>query len=297
MFRPEETPPFLRFRKKNLIMNFKNSVLLILLLLPGLGFTTVDVKKQPLFGQPVVELPENDNQHHPFLAWRFISPDPERQYHNSYSYADNNPVQLVDPNGESFVSFLVKAGAKKATKAQAKNYIKTQIQQKLKRRFLKNTTRYGSSAEKKFIQDPVKKLMNDADRVTQVLTDSWWEIAIELTPGVGDVYVIYNAGKKGRMLFKQLDNIHDAVENPSIVKKNYKLIKNLNLDVDSEYTMKLLKNLNMRTGDFPSKYLVGKGGKLSSKLATEYLDMPLREALTSGSSTVRKLLTDKRFRK
>ena len=85
-----------------------------------------------------------------------------------------------------------------------------------------------------------------------------------------------------------------AVGSDAIAPEVLSWAKKLGLNVESTTTQSLLQNLNMSVSDFIGKFR--KGG-INSVIPGEYLNMSVREALEKGGSTIRKLLTDRRFQK
>ena len=107
-----------------------------------------------------------------------------------YVYCAGNPVKLVDPNGESPLSALIKFAAKQGVKTGIKSYIKNNIEHRLKNYMSKNM---------------LKQFAKDADDVMGVLDNSWWENALELVPVVGDIY-------GGSKFVKQIKTVYDKLQ-------------------------------------------------------------------------------------
>lgn len=113
------------------------------------------------------------------IAGRFMGIDPmgfvegNPQSFNRYAYANNNPYAYVDPDGNSPVSIFVKQVAKHGAKKGLKNFGEKRIKRRLSRYMNK-------SQSNEFAQD-----LSD---ILDTLNSSWVDIAIELTPGVGDIY-------------------------------------------------------------------------------------------------------------
>ena len=97
----------------------------------------------------------------------------------------------------SFLSFAIKAGAKKAAKGMLKNFIKTQI----KRRIAK-------IANKKALQ----KFAQQADDIMGILEDPWWLTAIGFIPIVGDAIDLGRLPAQIRRAIKKADALEDKLK-------------------------------------------------------------------------------------
>ena len=79
---------------------------------------------------------------------------------------------LVDPDGNSPLSALIKIAAKKGVKAGIKTYVKNNLEHRLKNYMSKNM---------------LKQFAKDVDEVVGALDNTWWENAFELIPVVGGI--------------------------------------------------------------------------------------------------------------
>lgn len=132
-------------------------------------------------------------QYDPLLGM-FTQMDPlaEKYYGISpYAYCANNPVMLVDPDGNSPLSALIKVTAKQGVKAGIKTYVKNNIEYRLKN----------------YMSDKMlKQFAKDVDDVMGTLDNSWWETALELVPVAGD---IYGSTKFVKQVKKAYDKLQD----------------------------------------------------------------------------------------
>lgn len=132
-------------------------------------------------------------QYDPLLGM-FTQMDPlaEKYYGISpYAYCANNPVMLVDPDGNSPLSALIKVTAKQGVKAGIKTYVKNNIEHRLKN----------------YMSDKMlKQFAKDVDDVMGTLDNSWWETALELVPVAGD---IYGSTKFVKQVKKAYDKLQD----------------------------------------------------------------------------------------
>ena len=148
-------------------------------------------------------------QHDPILArWDRMDPLCEKYYSTSpYAYCNNNPVMLVDPDGNSPLSALIKVTAKQGVKAGIKTYVKNNIEHRLKN----------------YMSDKMlKQFAKDVDDVMGTLDNSWWETALELVPVAGD---IYGSTKFVKQVTKAYDKLQD-LENKYVGKTYDALPKN-----------------------------------------------------------------------
>jgi len=76
--------------------------------------------------------------------------------------------------------------------------------------------------------------------------------------------------------------------------KFLKLAKLLKLNINSPTTMSILENVDNTVQEFISTH---RKGSIKSVFPAEHLNSTVKEALQSGNTTVRKLLTDSRFLK
>lgn len=76
--------------------------------------------------------------------------------------------------------------------------------------------------------------------------------------------------------------------------KYMKLAKLLKLNINSPTTMSILENADNTVQEFISTH---RKGSIKSVFPEEHLNSTVKEAMQSGNTTVRKLLTDKRFLK
>ena len=73
-----------------------------------------------------------------------------------------------------------------------------------------------------------------------------------------------------------------------------KLAQKVGLNAKSENTVQLMKAWNMKVADFIG---AARKGGIKGEFPAEYLNKTVGEALQSGGTTVRKLLTDSRWMK
>ncbi len=97
----------------------------------------------------------------------------------------------------SFISFALKAGAKKGTKAMLKNYIKTHIRSRIQKISLKRIR---------------KQFSQEASAILDVLEDAWWETAIGFIPIVGDGFDLVNVPRKIAKAIERADKLEHKVK-------------------------------------------------------------------------------------
>ena len=135
-------------------------------------------------------------QYNPVTArWNRVDPLCEKYYSVSpYVYCHDNPVMLVDPDGNSPLSALIKIAAKKGVKAGIKTYVKNNIEHRLKNYMSKNM---------------LKQFAKDVDEVVGALDNTWWENAFELIPVVGDIYGTSKFAKQMRTVYDKLQDLEN----------------------------------------------------------------------------------------
>ena len=135
-------------------------------------------------------------QYNPVTArWDRVDPLCEKYYSVSpYVYCHDNPVMLVDPDGNSPLSALIKIAAKKGVKAGIKTYVKNNIEHRLKNYMSKNM---------------LKQFAKDVDEVVGALDNTWWENAFELIPVVGDIYGTSKFAKQMRTVYDKLQDLEN----------------------------------------------------------------------------------------
>ena len=135
-------------------------------------------------------------QYNPVTArWDRVDPLSEKYYSVSpYVYCHDNPVMLVDPDGNSPLSALIKIAAKKGVKAGIKTYVKKNIEHRLKNYMSKNM---------------LKQFAKDVDEVVGALDNTWWENAFELIPVVGDIYGTSKFAKQMRTVYDKLQDLEN----------------------------------------------------------------------------------------
>jgi Domain of unknown function (DUF4157) len=97
----------------------------------------------------------------------------------------------------SFISFVVKAGAKKASKGMLKNFIKTRIKDKIK-----NMTK----------KELAQSLLQQADDIMSILEDPWWVTAIGFVPVVGDAFDLVNVPLQIKRAIDRADALENTVK-------------------------------------------------------------------------------------
>ena len=128
---------------------------------------------------------------------RFMTMDPmaEKYYRVSpYVYCLNNPINKVDEEGESPISSFVKLLAKQSAKNAIRTYARNNIQRRLGRYMTK---------------DMAKQFGKEIDNIVSSMDDSWWEVGLEMLPGVGDVYGAGKFGIKAAKAYRRLQNLEN----------------------------------------------------------------------------------------
>ena len=146
----------------------------------------------------------------------------------------DNPICYVDDDGESPISFFAKRVAKKGLKKAATEFIESAIKSRL-----------SAYMSKKW----AKQLAQDAlDAVSLATSQSWWEVALEFVPVIGDVYSAAQLGKQGYHTWKIVQRFESVMEWASqAAKKAWKPLGSNTLKADSRLS-KYVSKLN-RQGD------------------------------------------------
>jgi hypothetical protein len=97
----------------------------------------------------------------------------------------------------SFISFALKMGAKKASKAMLKKFVKEQIKDKLEK-----------IAIKKF----ARQFAKEADDLIGILDDPWWVTGIGFIPVIGDAFDLVHVPKQIAKAMKKADQLEDKVK-------------------------------------------------------------------------------------
>ena len=130
----------------------------------------------------------------------WISVDSEKEnspQYSAYAYCLNNPILLLDPDGNSPVSIFAKLAAKQGIKQAAKATVKRMIVQRL----------VAYKSKRWAIQ-----LMDDALTTLDVaMGEAWWKYALEVIPIAGDVYGGYKLTKNGAKVWKLVQRIENRV--------------------------------------------------------------------------------------
>jgi hypothetical protein len=113
---------------------------------------------------------------------------------------DLAPAVIQRPSAQinrSFISFVLKMGAKKASKGMLKNFVKTQIKSRIKK-----------LTDKKL----VKELLQEADDVLGMLDDPWWVTTIGFVPIIGDAFDLVHVPTQIRKAVQRADELEDKVK-------------------------------------------------------------------------------------
>ena len=152
--------------------------------------------------------------------WFVVDPLSEKMYGWSpYGYCFNNPVKFVDEIGESPISAFAKYLVKQGVKAEVKKYVRQTIQRRLRKYMTK---------------DMMKQFAKDVDDITSTLDSEWYEVAIEMIPGVGDAYGITKFGKQIAEVYEKVQDLENKY-----VGKIYKTL-------DKDEAKKFVKNMRRK---------------------------------------------------
>jgi hypothetical protein len=97
----------------------------------------------------------------------------------------------------SFISFVVKMGAKKASLAILKKFIKEQIKDKITKIAIKKFT---------------KQFAKEADDLLSILEDPWWVTAIGFIPVIGDVFDFVHVPKQIQKAISKANALEERVK-------------------------------------------------------------------------------------
>ena len=97
----------------------------------------------------------------------------------------------------SLISWVVKKGAKKVSKDLLRDFINTQIKQRLRNVIDKNMA---------------KRFSKEADDILDALEDPWWATAIGFVPVVGDAFDLARVPKQIRNAFKRAEMLEKKME-------------------------------------------------------------------------------------
>lgn len=148
------------------------------------------------------------------MANQVMSAPMSHQLSQNASALSRQPIsQLSTPSIQaSFISFVLKMGAKKATKGILKNFIKTKIKERVK----------------KYLNSKVgKQFLEEADQIMGVLEDPWWVTAIGFIPIVGDAFDLARLPRQIRTAIRNADALEEKVK--LILRRQWELKRTLTI--------------------------------------------------------------------
>jgi len=238
----------------------------------------------------------------------------ELQLHYSpYSYVYNNPIFFNDPTGMIGESIGDDDSKKKNSAVQE---IKEVVITKYKALSSKFTAQINLREVAKMLT-PIRPL--DSDEVASInakygppgqglgndLSRMWKQIKdipSDLADTVENIKNISESENKEEVIIAtailavnlRKGKIGNVAKMGSFGGKFMKLAKTLKLNINSPTTMSILENADKTVQEFISTH---RQGNIKSVFPAEHLNSTVKEALQSGNTTVRKLLTDSRFLK
>ncbi len=197
----------------------------------------------------------------------------------------DNPICYVDDDGESPISFFAKRVAKKGLKKAATEFIQSAIKSRL--------SAYMSERW-------AKQLAQDAlDAVSLATSQSWWEVALEFVPVIGDAYSAAQLGKQGYHTWKTVQRFESVMEwAGQAVKKAWKPLGTNTIKADSRLSHYVKKFNNQGKGLTESdlagavKEIYGlKSGVKSNGTPYQHLD-EVQKALRGMKNELKELRKD-----
>ena len=197
----------------------------------------------------------------------------------------DNPIRYVDDDGESPISFFAKRVAKKGLKKAATEFIQSAIKSRL--------SAYMSERW-------AKQLAQDAlDAVSLATSQSWWEVALEFVPVIGDAYSAAQLGKQGYHTWKTVQRFESVMEwAGQAVKKAWKPLGTNTIKADSRLSHYVKKFNNQGKGLTESdlagavKEIYGlKSGVKSNGTPYQHLD-EVQKALRGMKNELKELRKD-----
>ncbi|MBT2623790.1 RHS repeat-associated core domain-containing protein, partial [Chryseobacterium sp. ISL-6] len=256
--------------------------------------------------------------------WGVVDPLSELQFaHSPYSYVFNNPVYFNDPTGmigeacdtcpdksknpeknpnarggannPAEIEGVVITGIKKFTSKAADIISRIDIQETLS---LLAPIRPGTPEENAWLRDRYgygKGVLSDIQGVGKLIMD--------VPSLLSDSFSSIGEGESGEetviatavlLMNVRKGKFGNVARMGNLGGKFMKLARTLKLNIHSPTTMSILENADNTVQEFISAH---RQGSIKSVFPAEHLNSTVKEALQSGNTTVRKLLTDSRFLK
>jgi RHS repeat-associated protein len=178
--------------------------------------------------------------------WLSVDGEYDRYPHYSpYNYCLQNPIVLLDPDGNSPISIFIKQVAKQGLKRAAKESIEALVKNRLKAYMSKSWA---------------KQLAGDAlDAIDLATSQSWWEYAIEFIPVAGDAYGAAKLGEQGYNIYKVTQKFESVIKlTEKIATNSFKLLgKNKLIGKGADIVNSFITKINNQASHLGESDLAG----------------------------------------